>query len=225
MKCTSAIINGSVSWGYNHRVGGCTSLQRDSDQTSNIYEFDKRPCNKLTGPGVQAQLSEKKQSRNGMASQLRPNDWVVFKSTGDEDQHIWPGRTLSNRDWDNECIWRNDGRGRVEIDGALISPGGYAINVQWQTQKVIGALDYVIEGGENAQTFVQSNKDLVLTGFDDHMHQVIGAQTRAPRQQTSDQINWKALRAVTILTGQVRETSFIFLRTQELSHNIDTIFG
>ena len=63
-------------------------------------------------------------------------------------------------------------------------PGGYAINVQWYTQKVIGALEYAIEGGDNAQTFVQSNKDLVLTGFDDHMHQVIGARTHAPRQRT-----------------------------------------
>ena len=64
------------------------------------------------------------------------------------------------------------------------SPVGYAINVQWYTQKVIGALEYAIEGGDNAQTFVQSNKDLVLTGFDDHMHQVIGARTHARRQQT-----------------------------------------
>ena len=92
-----------------------------------------------------------------MASQLRSNDWVVFKSIGDEDQPIWLGKTLSNRDWDIECVWHNGGRGRVEIDGGLIPPGGYAINVQWCTQKGIGALANVIEGGENVHTFVQSN--------------------------------------------------------------------
>ena len=119
-----------------------------------------------------------------MASQLTPNDWVIFKSTGDEDQPFWLGKTLSKSEWGNSCMWYNNtGRGKIE-DGALIPAGKYGINVQWYTQKVIGVLEYVIEGGDNAKSIIQSNQDLILTGFDEHMHQVIGRRTRAPRQRT-----------------------------------------
>eukprot|EP00957_Ditylum_brightwellii_P184034 14018628-Ditylum_brightwellii.AAC.1 len=38
--------------------------------------------------------------------------------------------------------------------------------------------------GDNAFPLVQSNRDLILTGFDKHMHQVLGMRTRAPRQRT-----------------------------------------
>ena len=49
--------------------------------------------------------------------------------------------------------------------------------MQWYTQKVIGVLEYVVEGGDNTKSIVQSNQDLTLTGFDEHMHQVIGTRT------------------------------------------------
>lgn len=50
---------------------------------------------------------------------------------------------------------------------------------------MIGVLEYVVEGGDNAKPIVQrSNTDLILTGFDDHMHQVHGSRTRVPRSRT-----------------------------------------
>jgi hypothetical protein len=36
----------------------------------------------------------------------------------------------------------------------VIKHNSYAINVQWYTQKTIGVLEYVIEGGENAVPFI-----------------------------------------------------------------------
>ena len=36
---------------------------------------------------------------------------------------------------------------------------------------------YVVERGGNAKSIVQSNQDLILTGLDEHMHQVIGTRT------------------------------------------------
>ena len=149
-----------------------------------MYEFINRPCNKLAGPDIQIQLTQRRESINDMTSRLTPGDWIIFRSTRDEDQPFWLGRTLSKQEWDNQCIWYND-RGRNKtFEGAIIKNGKYGINVQWHTQKVIGILEYIVEGGDNAHPIVQSNRDLILTGFDKHIHQVIGTRTRAPRQQT-----------------------------------------
>ena len=56
--------------------------------------------------------------------------------------------------------------------------------MQWYTQKVIGTLEYIVEGGENTKPFVMSNDSLLLVGFDDDMHQVLGTRVRAPRRRT-----------------------------------------
>ncbi len=37
-----------------------------------------------------------------------------------------------------------------------------------------------LQGGDSAQPVIQGNRDLILTGFDDHMHQVFGSRTRVP---------------------------------------------
>jgi hypothetical protein len=50
------------------------------------------------------------------------------------------------------------------------------------TQKVLGVLEYIIEDREDAKPLVQSNKDLILTGFDKNMRQVYGTRARVPRQ-------------------------------------------
>ena len=42
----------------------------------------------------------------------------------------------------------------------------------------------IVEGGDNATPIFQSNKDLILTEFDEHMHQVFGSRTRVPRRRT-----------------------------------------
>ena len=63
--------------------------------------------------------------------------------------------------------------------------GTYAINVQWYTQKVIGMLEYVVEGGANAKPVVQrSNSTLLYAVPDEHINQVLGSRVRAPRQRT-----------------------------------------
>jgi hypothetical protein len=69
------------------------------------------------------------------------------------------------------------------IEGAIISRGGFAINVQWYTQKVLRFPKYIIEDGEDAKLLVQSNKDLILTGFDKNMHQVYRTRARVPRHR------------------------------------------
>ena len=54
----------------------------------------------------------------------------------------------------------------MSIEGAIVLPGCFAINVQWYTQRVIGLLEYVKEG----QPLVQSNEDLRLGGFNSHVN-------------------------------------------------------
>ncbi len=72
----------------------------------------------------------------------------------------------------------------MTIERAIISRGGFAINVQRYTQKVLGVLEYIIEDGEDTKPLVQSNKDLILTGFDKNMHQVYGARACVTRQHS-----------------------------------------
>ena len=172
------MCHGSLNWGSHHRVNGCVS---SAIQTTSIYDFDKRQCTKLTGPGVSLQLSKLCQNRNEMAAQLTHGSWVAFKSAGDMDSIFWIGRAISKPEWDNCCIVKNDSSGNKNIEGAAVGQNGYAINVQWYTQKVVGVLEFVIY--ENPP-IVQSNNDLVLVGFDESMHQVHGSRTRVPRRRT-----------------------------------------
>ena len=92
MKCTTSMCKGSLNWGTDHRVSGCVS---SSLQTTSVHDFQKLPCTKLTGPGVSLQLSERCESRKKMAPQLTPGAWVLFKGSGQADQLIWLGRTIS----------------------------------------------------------------------------------------------------------------------------------
>eukprot|EP00584_Thalassiosira_punctigera_P026082 CAMPEP_0172578128 /NCGR_PEP_ID=MMETSP1067-20121228/138579_1 /TAXON_ID=265564 ORGANISM="Thalassiosira punctigera, Strain Tpunct2005C2" /NCGR_SAMPLE_ID=MMETSP1067 /ASSEMBLY_ACC=CAM_ASM_000444 /LENGTH=298 /DNA_ID=CAMNT_0013370821 /DNA_START=195 /DNA_END=1091 /DNA_ORIENTATION=+ len=106
----------------------------------------------------------------------------LTESTGDADQPIWLGRTIANPDWGNDCIWRNASRGTKSIDGALVTSGACAIYVQWYTQRELGVLEYVVEGGANAKPIISSNKDLIDAGFE--MTQVYGSSVRVPRRRT-----------------------------------------
>ena len=47
-----------------------------------------------------------------------------------------------------------------------VPPKGYAVNIQWNRQKVVGHLDYVME---DLHHVVSSNQDLVLANFDNEM--------------------------------------------------------
>ena len=170
------MCNGSLNWGTDPRVSGCVS---SALQTTSIYDFKKRPCTKLTGPRVSLQLSERRESLNKMASQLNPGAWVLFKGSGKTDQFIWMGRTISKLGWNNDCVLKNVSSDTKNIEGAEVSRNGYAINVQWYTQKVVGVLEYVVYTGAPV---VQSNSDLVYAGFDEYMHQVNGSRIRVPRQ-------------------------------------------
>jgi hypothetical protein len=46
LKCTSAMITGSLTWNENHKINGCVSSSSGSvssgNQTTNVYEFEKR---------------------------------------------------------------------------------------------------------------------------------------------------------------------------------------
>ena len=137
---------------------------------------------KLKGPGVLQQIASYQFKRNEMIANLNVGDWVAFKSTDDPDQPFWIGVYLSRNEWDNDCKWKNaTGRETVK-DSVLVLKDGYAINVQWYTQNVIGVLEYVVEGGESAMPIIQSSADLILTGFT--MHQVYGTSIRVPRQRS-----------------------------------------
>jgi len=103
-----------------------------------------------------------------MASKLKPNQWVLFKSE-DDDQPIWLGRTVSRKGWKHECIWHNKSGRHKTFDQTFVGRGQYAINVQWYTQQKIGVLEYVKE--VTVPVTIQNNKDLILVGFEDSMTQ------------------------------------------------------
>ena len=65
------------------------------------------------------------------------------------------------------------------IDGVEVTWNGYAINVQWYTQKNLGVSEYVLEANPPC---VQTNCELVLADFD--MHQLTGPVTCVPRTPT-----------------------------------------
>ena len=119
-----------------------------------------------------------------MASQLTPGIWAIFKSRGYDDQPIWLGKTITNPEWGNTCMKNNNMTGIKNMARAKVVQGGDAINVQWYTQKVTGKLGYVVCDGDDATLLEQSNNDLILTGFDDRMHQVYGSRTRVPMRHT-----------------------------------------
>ena len=118
LKCFAEMIEGSLNWSPDHQCSGCIS---SDNQTTNIYNFQNRPCAKLSGPDVNLQLSQRRLTRNEMASQLTPGSWVVFKSTDNADQLICLSRTLSNSEWGNSCIKKNDKSGTKNIDGAKVT--------------------------------------------------------------------------------------------------------
>ena len=92
------------------------------------------------------------------------------------------GRTIPKLDWENACIQKNNSRATKKIDGVNVPRNGYAINVQWYKQKVVGVLEYVLD---EYAAIVQSSSTLVFAGFDAHMHQVSGISVRVPRRRTN----------------------------------------
>jgi hypothetical protein len=129
------------------------------------------------------------QTRNDMAASLNVDSWVIFKSSNDEEQPFWLGRTVSNTEWGNACIWLNDTRRNKTFYAdttapVLIKPNSYAINVQWYTQKTIGVLEYIVEGGDNAIPFIQSNSGLLLVVPEEHIIRVLGQNVRVSRRRT-----------------------------------------
>jgi hypothetical protein len=66
----------------------------------------------------------------------------------------------------------------------VIKHNSYVINLQWYTQKTIGVLEYVIEGGENAVPFIQSHLGLLLVVPGENINRVIGQNVRVPRRRT-----------------------------------------
>jgi hypothetical protein len=93
-----------------------------------------------------------------MTSRLSACDWVAYKSIGDPDQPFWIGKALPKSEWGNQCIRKNDSHGQVTIEGAIISKGGFVINVLWYTQKVLGVPEYIIEDGEDANHLFRATK-------------------------------------------------------------------
>ena len=178
MRFKIDMCNGSLNWGTNHWINGCVS----SDiQTPNIYDFDKRKCTKLTGPGVSLQLSERRQNRNEMSAQLTPGLWIEFNSTEDICRIIWIGRAISKPEWENFCILKNDSSGNKNIEVVSVGRNGCVIHFQWYTQKVVGVLEFF---KDDNPPIVHSNIYLVLVGFDEYMHQEHGSITRVPRRRT-----------------------------------------
>ena len=97
------------------------------------------------------------------------------------DQAIWLGRAISKPEWGNDCTKKNSSRATKFIEGVEVTQNGYAVNVQWYTQKTRGVPEHALD---TTLPVVQSNCELVLAGFDDQMHQVHGSRTRVPRRRT-----------------------------------------
>jgi hypothetical protein len=177
------------------------------------------------------QIQLRKQSQNEMASQLSTGAWVIFKSSGDPDQLFWLGKTVGRNDWNNSCVWFNNTSSQKTIrdnpntPGALIPAYSYAINVQWYTQKVIGVLEYEIEGGANAMPLVNSNQYLLFVVPDEQVVRVLGMNVRVPRRRNvrsnqSDDFEYSARSSLQTSEGEWYRREFGNLyRLSDLIHD------
>ena len=116
--------------------------------------------------GTKSSQDRSSEARRGSGRALQLYDWLIFESSDDRHQQFWLGRAVGKSDWGGSCKRRNETNAAVSIEGALINPGCYAINVQWYNQRAAGLLEYVREG----QPLVQSNAGLRLRGFNGHVH-------------------------------------------------------
>ena len=102
--------------------------------------------------------------------------WVIFKDSIGSNQVIWLGRTMSKLEWENAYILKNNTRSNKIITGVHITQNTHVINVQWYTQRVVGVLKNL--------PIVQSNSEMGLGGFGDHMHQAHCSKQFVPRPRT-----------------------------------------
>ena len=175
-----ASVQGTPSMKENPRA-----VELRQKQPTQILSAKKMSCKKLPDPKATTEIRDNAQIRHEMTSTLTPGTWVIFKSDGDPEQSFWLGKTLPRHEWGNECLYLNTTDRDEDVEGAKIVAGTYAINVQWYAPKVVSVPpEYVVEGGDNAMPFVQSNYNLLCTGFENGMHQVEGEKVRDPRQRT-----------------------------------------
>jgi len=120
----------------------------------------------ISSPQVNYHVGTAGRRHDFMIATLQVDDWLIFKGSDNEHQRFWLGKAVAKPKWDGSCKTRNETNAAVSIEGALIDPGCYAINVQWYTQRAIGVLEYVKEG----QPLVQSNEDLRLSGINRHVN-------------------------------------------------------
>ena len=161
--------------GANTKIQNCSSVQ---NQSMSIYEFTKETCTKLTG-GESISAAAIAMNRNEMAAGLATRTWMIFESSEPDVQSLWLGRAVAKTEWDNQCTLKNESNRIHRADGRVQVPlRGYAINVQWYTQREVGSLEYIIEK-ESPLPIVQTNYNLILAGFE--MDLVVGTRTRVPR--------------------------------------------
>ena len=148
-----------------------------------FYEFTKENCTKLTG-GKSISAAVIAKNCNEMGAGLTIGAWMIFESPEPDVQRLWLGRAVTKTVWDNQCTWKNESNQIHRADGGVqIPPGGYAINVQWYTQREIGSLEYDIEK-ESPLPIVQTNYNLILAGFE--MDVVLGLEHEYPEQGMSE---------------------------------------
>jgi hypothetical protein len=140
LKCTAAMLEGSLNWGIDNCVYGCVS---SAFQTTSVYNFHRRSCAKLTGPGVGLQLAQRL-ARNEMVSGITPGSWLLSKGSGKDRPGYLAQRAISKAEWRNDCKRKNISCSTKMIEGVEVTRNGYAINVQWYTQKSLGVPEYVL---------------------------------------------------------------------------------
>lgn len=161
LPCMSAIMKGSTTWQDDHQIPGCTS---SAGEITDIYNWKKRSCTKLTGRDVVQLQAESSQNNKDMAESLSPGDFVVYDaSSHDEVQPFWLGRVMANDDWDGKCTWTNDTRGTRTIGDIEIGRNEVAMNILWYERRGEGRVYNFPE--DNIRPIVQCNRYLIMAGI------------------------------------------------------------
>ena len=79
-----SLFQGSLEWGNNHTSEGCDLITETINGSESMYYFEKKGCQKMSGPGVAVQSHSLTRDRNEMSSKLTVGDFVLFKQHDDE---------------------------------------------------------------------------------------------------------------------------------------------
>ena len=187
LSCMASLYNETVEWGDKHMIDNCNSVTDTSEvgeMGENTYCFEKKSCEKFSGPGEAIRSQAITQHRNEIASKLTIGDFILFDKNDDEVEQVWLGRIMPNPDWGGQGVCVNVERGNMSFGGVQVGRGEVALYVMWyeKINVMSDRLEYLVSTSE-VEPMVQNNRYLIPIKVT--MHQMLGQRNPVPRLRMS----------------------------------------